>query len=295
MDNEKNIFVTNSGPTDPVELLNLILRLTGFLGILILLSSCNSEKTQLKINSAHYVKSETVEYNGMRVEDNISSELDNIIYDTMSEYIYKYELCKDGTCGLTRSISAKDLKIYKSDSTEDLIHYVSLSGKDHFKNNDMQGWPQSALTAKFLDDEFQEIVVFQTGLIENYQNIWLHPPRQSRFMQNYSSPWPLVKFDSLSWHWTFRIDGNGWGNIVDTKWNDIQEFRYFYEIVGMEDYELNDSILKCYKIIAKGKSNVEDNESHFLFHPQYGFVTIYNRNIDDSETRFWLVDKVGQE
>ena len=192
----------------------------------------------------------------------------------------------------TKSYFANYLQIYKGDSTQDLIHYVSLSGKDHYNNNDRVGWPQSAMTVKFLDEEFQEIVVFQTGLIENHKNVWLHPPRQSRFMQNYTSPWPLVKFDSLTWHWTFKVDGKGWANIVEPAWDDIQEFNYVYTIEGMMDYELNDTILNCYKIIAKGKSSVGDNESQFLFHPEYGFVTIYNKNIDDSETRFWLIDKL---
>lgn len=86
--------------------------------------------------------------------------------------------------------------------TSPYVSFISICGYDFNGQNDDVGWNQSPLFFQYLNKKYEVVVSEQTGFVENSINFWMHPPRQDKFMQNYTAPWPMVVYNKSQWNWS---------------------------------------------------------------------------------------------
>lgn len=215
---------------------------------------------------------------------------DNSIYTSSAVFFYKYSLTdKSGLAGSIKvdGFTAND-SIYISDSHEKILTYFTISGKDKLEKQESFRWDQSPMYVEYYNSDDEVLMSSQTGLVDNCKNVWMHPIRQGKFMQNYTSPWPFIKYDENEWNWNFIFNGTGWQNTVIDTWQDSMTVNYSYRIAGMDKYQLGEEQIDCYVIDAEGTSRLGNNSSHFLFNPKYGFVTTSSTNLDGSKSHIYL-------
>lgn len=118
----------------------------------------------------------------------------------------------------------------------------------------------------------------RSGAVENKEEVWTHPFRSNQYVYTEIAPFPEINRQKLykdsTWESGLIL---GWDN-----WNG--KIYYEYKVLGKKDYYYQSVSLKnCWEINASGKHSNPDlgvNWTHFLFHPNNGFVelnyTFYN-------------------
>lgn len=126
---------------------------------------------------------------------------------------------------------------------------------------------------------------FTTGIYEEKDRIWLHPPRDDKFRILEYSPWPYIYFpvsENKSWKRELAL-GEYW---ADPK-NGIQAddiLKFDYVNAGFTSYQLKykSRKIECSKIEAESTNIHHQTRFVGLFHPEYGFVKMDFRNVDKS-------------
>lgn len=130
----------------------------------------------------------------------------------------------------------------------------------------------------------------KTGLIENLENIWMHPPRIGMFRILELNPFPYVKFPlkiGKKWDWELNI-GDGWGNSKWKEWEGSILNKYEYKITDNVQIESGMGNLDCYVINAEAESRIGKTYLKSYFNEIHGFVRLEYINIDSSKTIFEL-------
>lgn len=193
-------------------------------------------------------------------------------------YSFRINLMDSTMIDLSPYYEENDLKKYQNPH----ISYVSICGYDFNGQNDDIGWNQSPLFFQYLNKNYEVVISEQTGFVENSFNFWMHPPRQDKFMQNYTAPWPMVVYNKPSWKWEFVFNGTGWQNIVKTEWKDTANFIYTYNVLSKQFKNIEGKVFECFKISAVGDSKVGKTTSNFLFCNNFGIFEYSCINIDGS-------------
>lgn len=122
-----------------------------------------------------------------------------------------------------------------------------------------------------------------TGIYEEDDRIWLHPPRQNQFSILEYSPFPDIRFPvskNMNWKRDF-IPGKNWINKkYDVKENDILKFNY--RNIGVVVYNYKNFNLKCWEINAESINLKNRTSFSGLFNSEYGFIKMIFTNIDKS-------------
>lgn len=166
--------------------------------------------------------------------------------------------------------------------TSPYVSFISICGYDFNGQNDDVGWNQSPLFFQYLNKKYEVVVSEQTGFVENSINFWMHPPRQDKFMQNYTAPWPMVVYNKSQWNWEFVFNGTGWQNIVKKEWRDTAKFLYTYNVCKKELKKIEGKYFDCYNVQASGESKVGNSSADFLFCNNFGIFEYSCVNIDGS-------------
>lgn len=133
----------------------------------------------------------------------------------------------------------------------------------------------------------------KTGVVDNEQNIWLHPPRTSTLKVLNLSAYPYVKFPlEVGGKWEYKIP-------VSREWEhrDFGSFskeeiilHHSYEVVSEVTVPLGAKNLNCFYITARTKSELGNSVSEFLYNEKYGFVSMIFNNLNGSTIKFDLVN-----
>ena len=125
-----------------------------------------------------------------------------------------------------------------------------------------------------------------TGIIENEEELWMHPFRYNQFFKTEIAPFPLVKFPISN---KSMIDSRSkivimknWGTYSPT----ITETNYFYVGAEEKNYEFSGDI-ECHKFMAYGH-NSRHGISHleYYYHEQYGFTEMNYLTYDNEVIQF---------
>lgn len=125
----------------------------------------------------------------------------------------------------------------------------------------------------------------KTGVIENENNIWLHPPREKLFKILQLNPYPYVKFPlevGNTWNWKLQI-GSGWGDKRWKEWSGIIVNEFHYRVVDKINVKTKIGTLVCYVIESNGISELGTTRLISYFNEKYGFVKFEYTNIDNSK------------
>jgi hypothetical protein len=109
----------------------------------------------------------------------------------------------------------------------------------------------------------------RTGVINDSQTVWIHPPRMSDFSFTELTPFPHVRkplTEGNEWKSMLNI-GKGWG-----EWENLT-VKESYKAIGQKDVStLMKKLPNCWQVDATGESEAGTYKITYYFHPQYGFV-----------------------
>jgi len=136
-----------------------------------------------------------------------------------------------------------------------------------------------------------------TGTIDNYKNLWIHPPRQFTFKILQFSPFPFYYRDEAVKHWSWTVEVGG--AYLDPRWVNTKEnikMRFDYERKTDEVVSCPFGKIKCKVTQATGTPASDALPKTYLksyYHPAYGFVRLEYININGSKMVIQLVGVEG--
>ena len=131
-----------------------------------------------------------------------------------------------------------------------------------------------------------------SGVIENEDNIWMHPPRDQYFSILELNPFPFIKAPykiGNEWNWSLRI-GDGWSDERWKNWNGSIQNNYTYKITERKTLHTNFGEIDCWVIEGTAVSRIGETKLKAFFNSKYGFVKLNYINIDGSLTNLILSD-----
>ena len=124
------------------------------------------------------------------------------------------------------------------------------------------------------------------GIIENIEQVWMHPIRINQYKFTQVAPFPSVHLPlkkGKKWSGSMTIF-NGWG-----EW-DGQTIERKYEITGETTYQLGDFKLACWEIESVAKCSFGESKLTTLFNEEYGFVKMEYQNYENENLVFELIN-----
>lgn len=118
------------------------------------------------------------------------------------------------------------------------------------------------------------------GVVENEDEIWMHPFRFNQYNFTEVAPFPEVKLPlEVGKKWSGNLNiMNGWGDWDNSKGN------MSYEVQTREAIETRYSrIENCWKITSKSKYNFGESYLDFWFSEELGFVRMEYNNYGDQQ------------
>jgi hypothetical protein len=127
------------------------------------------------------------------------------------------------------------------------------------------------------------------GVIENVEEIWMHPFRFNQFNFTEVAPFPEVKFPlkvGKTWTGSLQIL-NGWGDWSNTTGN------FQYEVLSKETIMTNyGSIDNCWHIKSKATYPFGNSNFEYWFHESLGFVKKEYQNYGNQTLSIELEDLI---
>lgn len=221
----------------------------------------------------------------------------NTVYKSGVKYYFEYYHIspKDDTLVFNISYGGEDWKFTpRNEADRNTAFYIEMEIKPKLGTikNVLPDYNQTVISYSILNAQDRVLKRSETGLVDNENNIWMHPPRNEYFKILELNPFPYIQKPfqiGNSWSWELSV-GSHWGNPHWLVWDGVVLFKHHYEIVDYNAYQTDLGSLSCYRIIAIGNSELGSTELSALFSPKYGFVKLEYSNIDRSKTILNLVN-----
>ncbi len=136
-----------------------------------------------------------------------------------------------------------------------------------------------------------------SGVVENYRNVWMHPPREALFKILELNPFPFIQEPyevGKSWDWELEIS-NEWGDPRWMSWEGVIKNIYQYEITDKRMMQTKLGELECFIIEASAKNELGKTSLNAAFNEEYGFVDMDFTNIDGSKMKMELAELISPE
>ncbi|SFD49806.1 hypothetical protein SAMN05518672_102185 [Chitinophaga sp. CF118] len=134
-----------------------------------------------------------------------------------------------------------------------------------------------------------------TGVIDNYKNLWMHPPRQFTFKILQLNPFPFYYLDESVNHWSWELETGG--AYLDPRWiNSKEKVKINYDYVRQNDETINSPLGKIKCKVTNGTGTSEFGNTTMktylksYYHPKYGFVRLEYININGTKIVIQLTD-----
>ncbi len=150
---------------------------------------------------------------------------------------------------------------FATESQDEIVYQLEFSEYDKIQTEKHQ--LNKALESRRWMDKGYE------GIIENVEEIWMHPMRANQYSFTEVAPFPEVKLPlSVGKKWSGNLTiYDGWGD-----WSNTSGYMQ-YEVIKQQDLELVYGNLKdCWLIVSKATFPFGESELNFWFHPELGFV-----------------------
>lgn len=272
--------------------MNKILQ-TLFSLLLFSLLVCNCKYLNKSSENLNFIIKDGIyfEKSSWRNNDNYTSN--NSLYKAkrIVKFSYKY-LDKNGIskyCCLNNKADVyadKKLTWELSDTnSKDCIKYLTF---EVLSNNSIMdsSYMQSVIDYKFYNEDLQKLPFSEsTGLVENYKNIWIHPPRSKLFAILELNPFPYIKLPIKTgnkWQWKLEI-GDHWS---DNRWKSWKG-----NIINNYTYKIKDKVvlnsmmgeIDCFRVFAVATNKLGKSSLVTYFNSNLGFVKLEYINIDSSQ------------
>ena len=239
--------------------------------------SCGfNDSTVIKNPLVEYIKVDTRPNDSIfQIESKGPYYVDNYIYNSCYEIKYKYQYEKDGDIKFSSLIGFDDWEFITRDSLDagKGIKYIRLSAPN--PNYEYNYEPQSTIKYEYLNSKNELIMTEYTGVVENYQNILIHNPREVIFKKLFSFPWPSIKFPlekSKKWNWEWSYNAESYGDDRLFNWEGITKMKFTYEVIKYDTLKLNFGNVEVTEIEAVGSNGKIENKLRYYFNSKLGFV-----------------------
>jgi|GEM_PF-1100925 len=161
--------------------------------------------------------------------------------------------------------------------TQDLIYYEfpnyrtdSIKLSNHYINKELHAWKGK----------------IGEGVIENIEQVWMHPIRANQYKFTEVAPFPEVHFPLQKGKKWKRIVNviKGWG-----EWNG-QTVISKYKISGQTTYQEGDIEINCWIIKSVSKCSSGKSKLNTFFNEEWGFVKMEYHNYENEKLVFELVN-----
>lgn len=160
---------------------------------------------------------------------------------------------------------------------QDLVYYEfpdyktdSINLSDHDINKEVQFWNNQT----------------GEGVIENIEQVWMHPIRINQYKFTEIAPFPEVQFPlkkGKKWDNPTMID-EGWG-----EWNGLT-IESTYKTAGQTTFKLNDLKIECWIIKSVAKCQLGESKLTTYFNEEFGFVKMEYQNYENEKLVFELIN-----
>lgn len=134
-----------------------------------------------------------------------------------------------------------------------------------------------------------------SGVVENYRNVWMHPPREALFKILELNPFPFIQEPyevGKSWDWELDIS-NEWADPRWATWEGSVTNIYQYEITDKKTISTKLGDLECLIVKASAKSELGTTHLTGAFNTEYGFVDLDFINIDGTKLKLEISEIVS--
>lgn len=124
------------------------------------------------------------------------------------------------------------------------------------------------------------------GIIENIQQVWIHPIRFNQFLWTETIAYPQCMLPlSVNKSWT------GQTTIPTGTWGDWQgaTISNQYTVVGKQNFELEGKVLDCWEVQCTSELVGAKAHLNFLFHEDFGFVQMHYTHYSGDQVWFDMV------
>lgn len=247
------------------------------------LAACNMDSNE-KFTDVDCVPEETPKYDnitvklinseGIAYKDTVIEQIEKrrTIFIPCRDYIYRANYYSKDSVLITSSriklTSAGKRWDFQSDRQDEIVIQYEYSSKDKAKAEEYK--INKTLNSSWIDKE-------QTGIVENVNEVWMHPFRSNQFAFTEVAPFPRVKFPlyiGKSWIEQLSIQ-NGWGDWENSSGN------MYYEIMDKRPLKTKyGNIEDCWKVESFAKYPFGKSHHDFYFNEKLGFVRMQYKNYE---------------
>lgn len=210
------------------------------------------------------------QYDGLHIE---KSKIDknNSVYTLGKEFVFKIKITENDSTMFLKENNTDNFKLSKNIDSLKIseIHLTVIKPKTFKRTNKNQ-------TEVYYSYEPNPTTVSSTGIVENVENIWVHPPRNGFFKSLETCPFPYVKLNKpIGYKWIDSMSiGNHWSDKKWGLWDGRLLLSYEYEIIGKEKILTEIGELDCIVINSTANSNIGQSRLKSYFSFEYGFVKL---------------------
>ncbi len=209
------------------------------------------------------------QYDGLFIE-NRKVDQNNQIYTPGKEFVYQFQIQKDDPIYLVEN-AMDEFKLTEFPDSAGVteVHLTVIKPRLFQRTNTNQ-------TEIYYSYEPNPSSTFSTGIVENDQNTWIHPPRSGFFRSLETCPFPYLKHHvAVGDQWTDSMSiGEHWSHPMWGEWDGRLLLTYTYELAGKESLETNFGDLDCLVIEATAQSKADISRLKAYYHPEFGFVKL---------------------
>jgi len=235
------------------------------------------------------------QYNSLVIEkDNVDGN--NKIYKIGSAFVFDYEIVIDSVKWKLRTN-----KGMASACRFDLVD----AGKDSIGVNRLHLLVKPVISKERTNKNQTEILYLEdpvfssissTGLVENEQNIWLHPMRSGFFGALETCPFPYVKKPlQIGQEWSDEMKiSNSWSNALWGEWKGKSKLIYQYKVHKKSKLNTKVGKLECYVIESTAISKIGTAKLKSYYSEIFGFVRMEYEMANGVKINIWL-EEVSSE
>ncbi len=214
---------------------------------------------------------------------------DNEIFQPGRFFSYKYSFIKDQEEEFLIRVLDDENEIWDlvkpSEADENTIYRINMEireGRSPFDKYNSD-YNQTVFKYSYVNLDGVEIYNEITGLVENDENIWVHPPRSFLFGILEFNAFPYIKFNKgvISWSSNIKVP-QSWSNENWFTWEGI----------------LNNSTCFVKEELSSLQSSIETqttnkfgvSSSKMIFNAKKGFTSLKYVNFDNSELHLKLIN-----
>ncbi len=227
------------------------------------------------------------QYNTLVIERK-NTDSNNNIYKTGNVFVFDYEIIHN---------NSKYRLNYNGRFSGDKFTMVS-EGEDSLGLKIQLIVPEVDKSQKTNKNQTEIYYLFQpyfsgwsaTGVVENENNVWVHPPRSGFFSSLETCPFPYVKYPIVignEWKDKMKI-GAQWSNEKWGVWRKKLLLSYNYKITQKTKIKTKIGALECFVIESTAESEIGESKLKSYFSEKYGFVRLEYEMVTGLKVNLWI-------